>query len=60
MSYASDDVRGAAADTTTLAERLRERWDLFLKRLQVPPEQVLDLVTQLSIMFVHASVHPEH
>jgi len=51
MSYASEDVRGGAADTTTLSERLRERWDLFLKRMQVPPEQVLDLVTQLSIMF---------
>jgi type IV pilus assembly protein PilC len=49
MSYASDDIR--AEPENTLAERLKDRWDAFVKQMQVPPEQVLDLVTQLSIMF---------
>jgi type IV pilus assembly protein PilC len=50
MSYSVEDVRGDAA-SLPLGDRLRERWSVFVKRMQVPPEQVLDLVTQLSIMF---------
>jgi type II secretory pathway component PulF len=34
-----------------LLEQLRERGSLMLKRWQVPQEQVLDLVTQMAIMF---------
>ena len=51
MSYAADDVRGEETETVPLSERLRERIGLIMKRMQVPPEQVLDLVTQLAIMF---------
>src|SRR5262249_11447940 len=51
MSYAVDDVRTTEAPAQTTMDRLRETVSLFMKRLQVPPEQVMDLVTQLSIMF---------
>ena len=51
MSYAVDDVRGDDAATLSFSDRLRERFGLFLKRMQVPADQVADLVTQLSIMF---------
>jgi type IV pilus assembly protein PilC len=51
MSYAADDIRAEGAPSIPLGERLRERADLFWKRMQVPQEQVLDLVTQLAIMF---------
>lgn len=51
MSYTVDDVRTEETRGDSLPERLRERWDLLMKRMQVPPEQVLDLVTQLAIMF---------
>lgn len=51
MSYTVDDVRTEETRGEALPERLRARWDLFMKRMQVPPEQVLDLVTQLAIMF---------
>jgi type IV pilus assembly protein PilC len=51
MSYAVDDIRGDDAASTPLSERLREKIGVMIKRMQVPPEQVLDLVTQLAIMF---------
>jgi type IV pilus assembly protein PilC len=51
MSYAVDDARSTEAAAPTTMDRIRESVSLFMKRLQVPPEQVMDLVTQLSIMF---------
>ena len=37
--------------SVSMVESLRERMDLTVKRLQVPQEQILEIVTQLSIMF---------
>jgi type IV pilus assembly protein PilC len=51
MSYAVDDARSTETVAPTTMDRIRESVSLMMKRLQVPPEQVMDLVTQLSIMF---------
>ncbi len=52
MSYAVEDVRNEGAESgPSLVEGIRKRLGVTLKRWQVPQEQVLDLVTQLGIMF---------
>ncbi len=52
MSVTFDEVRGeGGAPQAGLVEALKARLDLTVKRMQIPPERVLDLVTQLSIMF---------
>jgi type IV pilus assembly protein PilC len=48
MTSAVDDVR---ADAPGLMARASAKYKTFLKGFQVPQERVLDLVTQLSIMF---------
>ena len=48
MTSAVDDVR---AEEPPLFARLSAKYKVFLKGFQVPQERVLDLVTQLAIMF---------
>ena len=52
MSYAVDDPRqDDGPPSVPFTERMKTSMSLFVKRMQVPQEQVLDLVTQLGIMF---------
>ena len=53
MSYTADDVRATetGAAPAKAIDRFKAHIGLMVKRMQVPPEQVLDLVTQLAIMF---------
>jgi len=53
MSYTIEETRqeDAGPAVAPFTERFQESLALFIKRMQVPPEQVLDLVTQLGIMF---------
>jgi len=53
VSYAFEDARKDGDDTASesFIESMQSRFSLYIKKLQVPQEQVLDLVTQLGIMF---------
>lgn len=52
MSLTADAIgREEPVDTTPALERFKAHIGLMIKRMQVPQEQVLDLVTQLAIMF---------
>ncbi|MHC5209515.1 MAG: type II secretion system F family protein [Planctomycetota bacterium] len=50
MSYAVEEVRNEEGHESTIQE-LRARIGVTIKRFQVPAEEVLDLVTQMAIMF---------
>jgi type II secretory pathway component PulF len=52
MSFTTDEVHtDATVRTANAVDRFKAHISLMIKRMQVPPEQVLDLVTQLAIMF---------
>jgi type IV pilus assembly protein PilC len=52
LSYAVDDARtDDNGNSIPWTARFQASLSLFIKRMQVPQEQVLDLVTQLGIMF---------
>ncbi|MGQ0552556.1 MAG: type II secretion system F family protein [Planctomycetota bacterium] len=54
MSFTFDNVQPeetAAAAEPNFIERAKAQWDETYKRMQVPPERVLDIVTQMAIMF---------
>ncbi len=50
MAVSADPVH-IPADDAPLMERIQANAKLAMKRMQVPPEQILDLVSQLGIMF---------
>jgi type IV pilus assembly protein PilC len=50
MSYAVEDVRNEEQRESML-QQLRAQASVMIKRFQVPAEEVLDLVTQMAIMF---------
>jgi type II secretory pathway component PulF len=52
MNFTSDEIRTeAGVDPGRWLDRVKDHMSLTIKRMQVPPEQVCDLVTQLAIMF---------
>ena len=51
MSYVEEQVAQPGTASVGPVANFKRRIDLMVKRMQVPPEQVLEIVTQLSIMF---------
>ena len=51
MSWTAEDVRNEEVARPSIGDQVRSRFDLMVKRMQVPQDQVQDLVTQLAIMF---------
>ncbi len=51
MHAAADNASMAKPDSNSAVKRMQQSVQLAVKKLQVPPDQVLELVEQLAIMF---------
>lgn len=51
MSSTTRRVPSAALEKSPMGERIKAWWDVTSKRMQVPQNEILEIVTQLAIMF---------